>query len=113
MNAPTYSELTELVSVLNAHLSALTQEFSALDDEMVVLREENRVLKARVGDLEAQVRSNSRRSPGSDAGPDQNRAENPPSVWRSWPLIQRPSSESRNEVTPAISFGVPARPSGW
>lgn len=43
----------------------------------------------------------------------QKRAENPPSVWRSWPLIHRPSSDSRNAVTPAMSFGVPVRPSGW
>lgn len=69
MNAPTYSELAELVSVLNAQLSALTQKFTALEDEMVVLREENHALKGRIGELEAQVRTNSRNSskpPSSD-----------------------------------------------
>lgn len=69
MNAPTYSELAELVSVLNAQLSVLTQKFNALDDEVNVLRTENAALKARVGELEAQVRTNSRNSskpPSSD-----------------------------------------------
>jgi transposase/BMFP domain-containing protein YqiC len=69
MNAPTYSEQAELVSVLTAQLSALTQKFTALDDAMTVLREENHALKGRVAELEAQVRSSSRNSskpPSSD-----------------------------------------------
>jgi len=62
MSAPTYSELAELVSVLG-------QQLSALKEEVTALREENRALKARVGELEAQVRTNSRNSskpPSSD-----------------------------------------------
>ena len=69
MNAPTYSELAELVSVLNAQLSVLTQKLTALEHETLVLREENRALKARVGELEAQIRTNSSNSskpPSSD-----------------------------------------------
>src|SRR5665648_33968 len=62
MSAPTYSELAELVSVLG-------QQLSTLKEEVTALREENRALKARVGELEAQVRTNSRNSskpPSSD-----------------------------------------------
>ena len=62
MSAPTYSELAELVSVLG-------QQLSLLKEEVTALREENRALKARVGELEAQVRTNSRNSskpPSSD-----------------------------------------------
>src|SRR5699024_11199640 len=43
---------------------------------------------------------------------NQKRAEKPPSLWRSWPLIQRPSSDRRNDVTAAMSRGVPSRPKG-
>ena len=69
MNAPTYFELAELVSVSNAQLSALTQKFTALDGDMVVLREENKPLQGRIGELEAQVGTDSRdssRPPSSD-----------------------------------------------
>ena len=62
MSAPTHAELTELVSVLG-------QQLLALQAEVTALREENRVLRARVGELEAQRRSNSRNSskpPSSD-----------------------------------------------
>ena len=69
MNAPTYFELAELVSVSNAQFSALSQKFTALDGDMVVLREENKPLQGRIGELEAQVGTNSRDSskpPSSD-----------------------------------------------
>src|SRR5665647_79009 len=45
------------------------QQLSTLKEEVTALREENRALKARVGELEAQVRTNSRNSskpPSSD-----------------------------------------------
>jgi FtsZ-binding cell division protein ZapB len=76
MSAPTYSELAELVSALSAQITALNVKFTALEEknkalnkEVVTLRKENRALKARVGELEAQVRTNSRNSskpPSSD-----------------------------------------------
>src|SRR5699024_6548074 len=45
-------------------------------------------------------------------GRNQKRAEKPPSLWRSWPLIHRPSSDRRNDVTAAMSRGVPSRRKG-
>jgi transposase len=76
MSAPTYSELTELVSMLSTQITALNVKFTALEEkskalneEVMTLRKENRALKARVGELQAQVRTNSRNSskpPSSD-----------------------------------------------
>jgi transposase len=55
MSEPTYAELADLVSVLGQQLSVVKAEVTAL-------REENQALKARVSELEAQRRSNSRNS---------------------------------------------------
>ena len=34
-------------------------------------------------------------------------------MWISCPEIQRPAGEMRNDTMPAMSDGVPSRPSGW
>jgi transposase len=89
MSAPTYSELAELVLMLGRQLSALKEEVAAL-------REENRTLKARVGELEAQVRTNSRNSskPPSSDGLSK---PSPKSLRR--PSGRRPGGQAGHEGT--------------
>jgi transposase len=57
------------ITALNVKFAALEAKNKALNKEVMTLRKENRALKARVGELEAQVRTNSRNSskpPSSD-----------------------------------------------